>query len=420
MNALSGDTSLFAEVDGKYGVFTLKELYELHNQGHKIKVPTLLNERGNKGWVEVEDIISFGKQHLKRITLSSSRLFLEVSQDIIIPAYSDRLFSGTEEQIKLNFIFVNNLKVTQDPRHNDTLLLAMYIPLNIPDGDQKDYDYGFAFGFFISEGNFVKRKHKNTKLSLAKLTALARKKGMTLEEYLNHTTDIQRVALAIGRSDFERGYIAILQKHFKFSKPSKNKNSNGYHLYSSDLNYIHLIKDYIEGNDSHTKHLKNEVYNRSWKFLEGILQGFLAGDGYFRKEQDLFQVEITTNYRLYNDLIFLSKALGYDPHLRNGHFLKILSTNKLYYSLRLSIFKNWHRHTALGLVKERIKKIEDVGEREVFNLVIKPLYPENDKRSVFNHLFFTAYGFLVSDALKTLDRSALKTSLPVPVYSNGF
>ena len=61
MNALSGDTYLFAEVDGKYGVYTLRELYELHNQAHKIRVPTLLNERGEKTWVEVENAVSFGK-----------------------------------------------------------------------------------------------------------------------------------------------------------------------------------------------------------------------------------------------------------------------------------------------------------------------------------------------------------------------
>jgi len=73
------------------------------------------------------------------------------------------------------------------------------------------------------------------------------------------------------------------------------------------------------------------------------------------------------------------------------------SANKLYYVLSLNIFKNWHRHTVLGLVREHIKSIENVGKKEAFNLVLKPFYPENDKRSVFNHLYFTAYGFLVSD-----------------------
>jgi len=61
MNALSGDTYVFAEVDGKYGVYTLKELFEIHKNGHKIKVLTLLNERGEKTWVEVENAVSFGK-----------------------------------------------------------------------------------------------------------------------------------------------------------------------------------------------------------------------------------------------------------------------------------------------------------------------------------------------------------------------
>ena len=126
-------------------------------------------------------------------------------------------------------------------------------------------------------------------------------------------------------------------------------------------------------------------------------------------------VHITENYKLRDDLIFIAKALGYDIHLQNGRFDKSPSSNYYYYHLSLSISKNWHRHSALGLVKEHIKSIEDVGEKEAFNLVLKPLYPENDKRSVFNHLFFTAFGILVSDAVKVLDRRALNSSLPVLV-----
>jgi len=234
---------------------------------------------------------------------------------------------------------------------------------------------------------------------------------MTFEEYLEYMTDIKQVRLAVGLSDFERGYVDIVQKHFKFSKTLKTS-ENGYHLYSTDLNYIHLIKDYTKGHTSHDKHLKNEVYNRSWKFLKGVMEGFLSGDGHFVKKLDGFQVEITTNYRLYNDLIFLAKLLGYDIHLHNGRFIKSPSSNNYYYHLSLNIFKKWNRHTALGLVKEHIKKIEDAGEREAFNLVLKPLYSENDKRSVFNHLFFTAFGFLVSDGLKTLE--PLTTPLAPP------
>jgi len=401
MNALSGETQLFAEVDGKYGVYTLRELYELHKQGRVIKVPALLNEKVNIGWVEVEDVVSFGKQPLKRIMLDTSRLFVEISEDTIIPAFSPWLVSRTQKQIYLKFKRANKLKITQDPRHNDSLLLTTNIPLYIPEGDEKELEYGFALGFYLSEGNIVKRKHKNTKHSFIMLKTLARKKGMTLEEYLNYKTDIKQVELSVGQADFERKYVDILKKHFKFSKPSKVKGENGYILYSSDLNYIHLIKEYTEGDDSHTKHLKNEVYNRSLKFLEGAMDGFLAGDGTFEKKWDRFRVGITTNYKLRDDLIFLSKALGYDAHINKGSFDKSPSSNNYYYHLHLSIFKNYHRHTALGLVKEHIKSIEDISENATFNLILKPLYPENDARSAFNHLFIVAYGILVSDAVKT-------------------
>jgi len=404
VNGLSGDTYVFAEIDEKYGVYMLKELYELHNQGHAIKVPVLLNERGEKTWVEVEDVVSFGLQPLKRITLATSRLFLEISEDAIIPAYSCELFSGTEKQIILKINFVNELNVSQAPRYNDTLLLAMHHPLNIPEGDQKEYDFGFALGFYLSEGNIVKRKHKNTKQSLATINGFARKKGMTVEEYLKHTTDIKQVQLTVGENDFERKYVDILLKHFKLSKPSKKKHTNAYTLCSTDLSFIHLIKNYTDGSDSHTKHLKNEAFNRTKKFLEGIMDGFLCGDGHFRKDADLFHVGITTNYKLRDDLIFISKALGYDVHLWKAKYKRggFAWSDKFYWSLQLGIFKTYHRRTALGLVREHIKSVEDVGEKEAFNLVLKPLYPENDKRAKFNHLFFTAYGFLVLDAIKNL------------------
>ena len=401
MNALSGDTPLFAEVDGKYGVYALKELFELHKQGHAIKVPALLNKRGKKIWVEVEDVVSYEKQSLKRITLATSRLFVEVSEDTIIPAYSSNLFSGTKKQIILKFKRVTNLKITQDLKRNDTFLLATRIPLNLPEGNQDEWEIGFALGFFVAEGTFHYRKHKNTNRSLAKLNGFAKQKGMTLKEYQNYTTDIKLVQLAVGETDFERRYVDVVKKHFKFANPCKMKHENGYQLYSSDLSLIHLIKEYTEGDDSHTKHLKNEVYNRSLKFLEGAMDGFLAGDGTFEKKWDRFRVGITTNYKLRDDLIFLSKALGYDAHINKGSFDKSPSSNNYYYHLHLSIFKNYHRHTALGLVKEHIKSIEDISENATFNLILKPLYPENDARSAFNHLFIVAYGILVSDAVKT-------------------
>jgi len=414
MNILSWDTYLFAEIDGKYGVYMLKELYELHNQGHKIRVPALLNNRGEKTWVEVEDVVSFGEQHLKRITLATSRLYVEIFENAIIPAFGTHLFDGTEEKIILKFKLANELKVTQDPAYNDTLLLATRIPLHIPEENQKEWEYGFALGFFTSEGSFAYRKHKNTKQSLATINGFARKMGMTLEEYQKYMTDIQQVQLSVGQADFERGYIQILQKHFKLSKPSKYKGENGYKLYSSDLSLIHLIKEYTEGHTSHNKCVKNEVFNRSWKFLEGILDGYLAGDGHFRKEKDSFYVNMTTNYRLYNDLIFIAKALGYDIHLQNDSFEKssFPSYEKVYHFLHLSISKNWHRHKALGLAKEHIKKIEDIGEKEAYNLVLKQLYSENDKRAKFNHLYFTAFGILVSDGVKTLE--PLTTPLAPP------
>ena len=409
MNALSGDTYVFAEVDGKYGVYALKELFELHKQGRTIKVPALLNERGEKTWVEVENVVSFGTQPLKRLVLVASRLFVELSEDTIIPTFSPHLFSGTEEQINLRFKPVNELQIIQsrgiiwfkDQGENDTVLSAVRIPLFLPEGSQFEWEIGFTLGYFIAEGNLVYRKYKNTQRSLANLNWHAKQNGMTLEKYLSYRTDVQRVFLAVGRSDFERGYVNVVKKHFKFGQPHK-VSQNGYQLSSTDLDLIYLIKFYIEGNDSYTKHIKNEVFNRSWKFLEGILDGYLAGDGYFDKKRDLFEIGLATNYRLYNDLIFLSKALGYDTHLRKGQIAKSTSSNKLYYHLRLSIFKKWHRPTAIGLAREFIKSIEDIGKDEAYNLVLKPLYSETDKRSVFNHLFFTAYGFLVSDVVKVV------------------
>jgi hypothetical protein len=403
-------------VDKKYGVFTLKELYELHKQGRAIKVPTLLNERGEQTWVEVEDVVSFKKQPLKRLTLASSRLFLEISQDAIIPAYSHAIFSGNR-RIILKFKFLNEIKVTQNGKNNDKLLLTTRIPLDLPEGNSEEWEVGFALGFFIAEGIFEYRKRLFNKNSLATLIWYAKKKGMTLNAYLDYMTNVAGVRLALGKKDFEKGYVNILQKHFKFATPHKHKNSNAFQLFSSDLSFIHLIKDYLDGSTSHNKHLKNEAYNRSLKFLEGILEGYLSGDGYYDVKKDLFLVNLTTNYKLYNDLIFISKVLGYDPHRNKDHFEKspFPSYEKVYHYLQLSIFKNWHRHTAFGLVKEFLKSVEDVGEKEAFNLVLKPLYPETDRRAKFNHLFFTAYGFLVSDAVKVLDRSSLKTSLPVPV-----
>ena len=408
MNALSENTPMFADVDGKYGVYSLKELFELHKQGRAIKVPALLDEHGDIGWIDVEDVVHFGLKSLKQITLTSSRLFLEISQEAIIPAFCPNLFSGNKKRIYLRFKLVNELNITELVKHNNTILLTTRIPFNIPEGDQKERDYGFALGYWLAEGSKVKRKRKNTKQSLATLNWYAKQKGMTLQQYLKYKTDIGRVIFSVGQSDFERGYIQILQRHFKFTSPCKIKNKNAYNLYSSDSKLIHLIMNYREGDDSHTKHLKNKAFNRTKKFLEGIMDGFLSGDGCYVKTRDLFSVGITTNNMLYNDLIFLAKVLGYDVHLRKAIYsMGGFANSKFYWSLKLGIFKTYHRRTALGLVKEHIKKIDDADLKEAFNLVLKPLYADNDNRAKFNSLYFTAYGFLVSDAVKTFAKLLL-------------
>lgn len=73
-----------------------------------------------------------------------------------------------------------------------------------------------------------------------------------------------------------------------------------------------VILAYIAGTNAKTKRLQGRCWNRSNRFLDSLLDGYIEGDGHFEKCNSRWQLRFTQNYRLEHDLRTLCARLGYE------------------------------------------------------------------------------------------------------------
>jgi len=72
-----------------------------------------------------------------------------------------------------------------------------------------------------------------------------------------------------------------------------------------------IIKHYTSGSGAKLKRLSHWAFSESNKFLKGVLDGFLAGDGYYDSKNNRWRFPITTNKALIEDLKAICNRLGY-------------------------------------------------------------------------------------------------------------
>jgi hypothetical protein len=72
-----------------------------------------------------------------------------------------------------------------------------------------------------------------------------------------------------------------------------------------------IIRHYVAGKGAKQKHLSRHAFNESNYFLQGLLDGFLAGDGYYDAQNDRWRFRITANRELEYDLKTLVNRLGF-------------------------------------------------------------------------------------------------------------
>jgi len=97
-----------------------------------------------------------------------------------------------------------------------------------------------------------------------------------------------------------------------------------------------IIKHYTSRAGAKHKRLSGSAFNENNKFLEGVLDGFLAGDGYYDAKNDRYRFALTTNRDLVEDLRVICNRLGF--FMRTG-LKKATANNKEYRAFQIEIRK---------------------------------------------------------------------------------
>lgn len=344
---------------------TIKEAWE--NGAQEILTP---DQQGKIEWTRINGIYNVGKKECLKITLTNG-LSVVCSEDHIFPVKGCQLHKNEPPYLQLKN------KKAKDIRIGQYLIVAKKFQ-NPHSGDEED---GFALGFYLAEGNLY----------------LDKRKGNT-------------IPTVMFSCHFEKDRQHIDRLKAKFNIKEYNYGEAETHLRSRDRRLIKLIESCVEGRTSKDKHLKQIIFSStSAEFMRGVILGFCAGDGYYRKGDRFpsFRIGITDNEKLMDDLMVLCRFIGWDFRYQGKIKVK-LNNGKEYPSIRFAIFPSRERHRFGDLEVHKIRSIEKVGDKQCYDLEIEQKYPNHRSGKAWNSLFCLANGIITHNC---------KPNVPSPIRS---
>lgn len=351
---LYGNTSLIAMKNGHRFFTTIEELY---NNYEGVSLPSQ-DKYGNNIWVPVKNVFYNGKMNTLKVKTRSGREVVCTSNHKFVKKNS----SYTKICSNYRKIDVGELK------DEDYLLINVNNKFDIDKGDECDYDHGYFVGFFLAEGNYIKRKGKKV-----------------------------GIQLSCGVKDIGRGYIKKIKKYSDIRTYIYN-NIVCIRKYSKKI--ASDISKYIGGETSHDKEIKSEVLNTSISFIRGVMEGFLDGDGSY--DNGRWKVGLTLNKRLLVGIESLCRILGWDIRIQNDRVVNGYNT------MNFQIRKNLETRTVnFDMITDKIRSIEDNGLSDVYDIELEPIYTggignnqykriiqetRQERYLKYNHLYFLSNG----------------------------
>ncbi len=155
---------------------------------------------------------------------------------------------------------------------------------------------------------------------------------------------------------------AIAVAYGGYATRTIDENRMDIRLYGKVLNAV--IDELVSGRTAKDKHFSPVVWRYSNRFLEAILDGYLAGDGHYDAKNDRWRLGFTRNYNLESDLRTICARLGYKLKLNLSHVT--------YNGKRVPTFRGEIRKTRSGHWNEKdpgeIVAIPKARCREVYDL----------------------------------------------------
>lgn len=144
-----------------------------------------------------------------------------------------------------------------------------------------NYEAGFFVGGFLAEGNLMEGTSNGIEFSMGK----------------------RHLSFFIPKIEsFAKLFGAKLNLYFYDNKVCGR-------IYCSVLKGV--LEKFVNGNVAKNKHLSRDAWLAGKIFLKGVLDGFLAGDGYWDGRNNRWRTTITDNKELLENLRLICQFLGY-------------------------------------------------------------------------------------------------------------
>jgi len=255
---LGGNVSIYAKSNGKIIRTRVKDLAKLPLE--TLYLPT------TNGWKKV-----------LRIEKQPKRKLLTV-----------HLRNGTRIEVTPEHRFLVNGKLIEARFLKKGMILDSECLPNEKGTQLGSYENGWVVGFWLAEGNYE--------------------------------SDREAIRFSIHKNETE--YANTLEKWSEryAGKYRKHIYKNCLTIIISGLVPTAIIKHYVSRSGAKHKRLSYNAFSENNEFLKGVLDGFLAGDGYYDRQNHRWRFRITANRDLVNDLRAVCNRLRYSmkARLRKG------------------------------------------------------------------------------------------------------
>ena len=196
-----------------------------------------------------------------------------------------------------------------------------------------DYDIGWFVGMYLAEGS--------------------RGKGGRVIQIASHQKETDRLKMLQNIAKF---YDGTCQAH------DTSDNGMTINLYGSVLTGI--IDQYISGKTAKDKHLSMKCWQRNNEFLNGILRGYLEGDGHHDIVNDRWRLGFTRNYNLEADLRTLCARLGVSLRLNPAHSGDFKTFRGEIRFTKSDHFNTKQNGEVVKIGRSRARKFWDIGVKD--------------------------------------------------------
>lgn len=272
IKCLSGNTELYARVNGSALVSSLKDLVQINLEKNVVELPSY-DEGGCATWVRLT--------HWRKT---------EATEGLIINLEDGTWVECTPEH---RFPVVDHgrivMKAAKDISRSDTLLKLGHFELPVEvQSAVFDEVLGEFVGRFLAEGAY-RADDNGVQLTLPR--------------------DEEPVALNL--IDLIRQRFGVVGRVYKYQSICR--------LVFPGRFMVEFVRRFVSGRDAQHKRLARECFAHGTDFLHGILRGYLAGDGHFEAETGRWKFGFARNEGLLTDLSVIARILGWRLKFRYAH-----------------------------------------------------------------------------------------------------